>query len=85
MTFQAYLDNIHRKTGNTSEDFFAAARARNLVGPAAKAGPLVAWLKQDFGLGHGHAMAIWEAFKRKGWVARPAGPAKPRKPAGKSL
>ena len=77
MTFQAYLDNIHKKTGKTTEDFFAAAKARALVGPEAKAGPLVAWLKQDFGLGHGHAMAIWEAFKRKGWIA-------PAKPAAKA-
>lgn len=23
-----------------------------------KAGDIIAWLKQDFGLGHGHAMAI---------------------------
>jgi hypothetical protein len=30
--------------------------------------PVVGWLKQDFGLGHGHAMAIWCAFKLNGWV-----------------
>lgn len=84
MTFQAYLDNIHKKTGKTPEDFFAAAKERKLVGPEAKAGPLVAWLKQDFALGHGHAMAIWEAFKRKGWIPRPAVAAKARKSKGKA-
>ena len=72
MTFQAYMDNIYKKTGKRPEQFFAAAKERELVGPDAKAGPVVAWLKQDFALGHGHAMAIWEAFKRNGWVAPPA-------------
>ena len=28
-----------------------------------KAGEIVKWLKEDFGLGHGHAMAIYAIFK----------------------
>ena len=28
----------------------------------------IAWLKTTSGLGHGHAMAVWEAFRRNGWV-----------------
>jgi hypothetical protein len=35
---------------------------------------IVGWLKSEFGLGHGHAMAIWAVFQRNGWV--PAAPAK---------
>jgi Domain of unknown function (DUF4287) len=27
------------------------------------------WLKADFALGHGHAMAIVKAFKDQGWMA----------------
>lgn len=78
MTFQAYLDNIHKKTGKTPEDFHALAQARGLVGSGVTATRLVAWLKEDFGLGHGHAMAIWTVFKNNRWagdMARPAGPA----------
>jgi hypothetical protein len=29
-----------------------------------KAGQIIAWLKEDFGLGHGHAMAIVNVFKQ---------------------
>ena len=36
--------------------------------PTMKAGELVAWLKQEFDLGHGHSMAVWAAFKNNGWV-----------------
>jgi hypothetical protein len=30
-----------------------------------KAGQIVTWLKDDFDLGHGHAMAIYALFKGK--------------------
>jgi len=71
MTFQAYIDNIHRKTGKTPDDFFVLARDKGLIGPALTATRLVAWLKKDFGLGHGHAMALWTVFKSRGWAAAP--------------
>lgn len=63
MSFQAYLDNIHAKTGKWPEDFARLAKEKGLLGPDAKAGTVVAWLKKDFDLGHGHAMAIVQAFK----------------------
>ena len=53
--FQSYLDNIKAKTGKTPADFRALAKAKGLT----KASEVVAWLKQDFGLGYGHAGAIW--------------------------
>jgi hypothetical protein len=68
MTFQAYLDNIRSKTGKTPADFFALAKAKGIAGPGLTAGRLVAWLKQDFNLGHGHSMAVWAVFKSKGWA-----------------
>ncbi len=58
MTYQAYLDNIQAKTGKTPEDFKALAAQKGFMKPGVKAGEIVTWLKQDFGLGQGHAMAI---------------------------
>lgn len=54
MSFQAYLDNIKAKTGKTPADFRALAAKKGLT----KFGDVIAWLKADFGLGHGHANAI---------------------------
>ena len=67
MTFQAYLDNIEKLTGKRPADFHAAAKAKGL-GADITATEFVAWLKDDFGLGHGHSMALWAVFKSKGWV-----------------
>lgn len=63
MSFQAYLDNIEAKTGKTPNDFIALAKEKGFDDPATKAGDIVSWLKQDFGLGHGHAMAIVHVIK----------------------
>lgn len=63
MSFQAYLDNIKAKTGKTPEDFKKLAEAKGLLKPGIKAAEIVAWLKKDFNLGHGHAMAIYTVFK----------------------
>jgi hypothetical protein len=54
MSFQAYLDNIQAKTGKTPDDFRTMAAEKGLV----KTSDIVSWCKAEFGLGHGHAMAI---------------------------
>lgn len=72
MSFQAYLDNVKAKTGKTPEDFRALAKEAGILTPGLKASDLVAWLKKDFNLGHGHAMAIWAVFTRNGWATPPA-------------
>jgi len=54
MSFQAYLDNIKAKTGKTACDFKAMAAEKRLT----QTKDILNWLKTDFGLGHGHAMAI---------------------------
>ena len=63
MSFQAYLDNIKAKTGKSAEDFKKLAEKKGLLKPGVKAGEIVEWLKKDFGVGHGHAMAIYAVFK----------------------
>ena len=57
MSFQAYLDNIDDKTGLTPREFITAAAERG-YGPGPKAGEIIAWLADDYGLGRGHAMAL---------------------------
>jgi hypothetical protein len=70
MSFQAYMDNIHKKTGKTPEDFKKLAEKKgflkdgNIV-PSVKATEITNWLKEEFELGHGHAMAMYAAFKGK--------------------
>lgn len=58
MSFQAYLDTIKTKTGKTPQDFTRLAEQKGFLKPGVKTGEIVSWLKEDFGLGHGHAMAI---------------------------
>ena len=65
MSFQAYIDNIKTKTGKTPDDFYKIAEEKGLLKPGVKAGQIVVWLKEDFGLGHGHSMAIYATFKNK--------------------
>jgi hypothetical protein len=68
MTFQAYLDNIKAKTGKTPEDFRVMATEKGFVAggtiaPGVKATQITDWLKSEFALGHGHAMAIYTLLK----------------------
>ena len=68
MSFQAYIDNIFSKTGKTPEDFLAAAKAKGMFEPGVKVMQIVDWLKKDYDLGHGHAMAIVQTFKNTGAI-----------------
>jgi hypothetical protein len=70
MTFEAYIRNIEAKTGKTPRELHSLARAAGVLHQSAKAMEIVAWLKATFGLGHGHAMAVLESFKRHGWWPR---------------
>lgn len=63
MSFQAYIDNIKTKTGKTPADFKKMAEEKGLLEKGTKAEQIVEWLKADFGLGHGHAMAIFALLK----------------------
>ncbi|MDN3311213.1 DUF4287 domain-containing protein [Microbacterium oryzae] len=57
MSFQSYLDNIETKTGLTPRQFIGLAAERGF-GPGTKAGPILEWLKEDYGLARGHGMAL---------------------------
>ena len=68
VTFKAYLQNIEAKTGKSPADFRQLALKKGYLSNGKlrqdiKAGEVVAWLKQDFALGHGHAMAIVALLK----------------------
>jgi hypothetical protein len=73
VSFQAYIDNIKTKTGKTPAELKKAAEKAGVFSADMKASALVAWLADTFGLGHGHAMAIWAVFKDEGWVEAPKG------------
>ena len=68
MSFQAYLDNIQTKTGKSPDDFKAMAEQKSFTQNGelrsnVKAGDVVKWLKEDYALGHGYAMAIYALLK----------------------
>ncbi len=70
MSFQAYLDNIEARTGKTPEQFRSWGVERGFatgqgLADGVKAGAIVAALKDEFSLGHGHAMAIVALLKGK--------------------
>lgn len=70
MSFQAYIDNVEAKTGQSAADLKAIATEKKLadengLAPGVKADAIIDWLKADYGLGHGHAMAIVAYIKGK--------------------
>ncbi|MGF7038603.1 DUF4287 domain-containing protein [Mucilaginibacter lappiensis] len=68
MSFQGYLTTIKSKTGKGPQDFRKLAEEKGFtqngeLKSSTKAGDIVKWLKDDFDLGHGHAMAIFALLK----------------------
>ncbi len=68
MSFQAYMDNIQTKTGKSPAEFKKLAEQKGFLKKGnltdcTKAGDIVKWLKEDYELGHGHAMALFALFK----------------------
>ena len=57
MSFQSYLDNIETKTGLPPRQFIALAEEKGFDS-STKAAPILEWLKADYDLGRGHAMAL---------------------------
>ena len=73
MSYQAYLDAIEAKSGKTPQALLDEAQARG-YGPHTKAGVIVEWLKDEYGVGRGHAMALYGVLKN--------GPTVPEKHVG---
>lgn len=70
MSFQAYIDNIKTKTGIGPDEFKKRAEEKGFlingeIEKSIKATEITNWLKTEYGLGHGHAMAIYALFKGK--------------------
>ena len=70
MSFQAYIDNIKANTGKSPADFKKLAEKKGFLKngelvKTVKASEITNWLKSEFELGHGHAMAIYAIFKGK--------------------
>ncbi|TDH28724.1 DUF4287 domain-containing protein [Segetibacter sp. 3557_3] len=70
MSFQAYISNIKEKTGKDVAEFKILAEKKGFlekgeIKPTVKATEITNWLKKEFALGHGHAMALYAAFKGK--------------------
>ena len=65
MSFEAYIRNIETKTGKTEAQLTSLAKKKGLFKPGVKATQITDWLKQDFDLGQGHAMAMVALFKTK--------------------
>ena len=64
----AYYATIKKKTGKTPADFKELAMAKGylengILKPSIKAAEVIAWLKADFDLGHGHGLAIYHSLK----------------------
>jgi hypothetical protein len=70
MSFQAYLDNIQKQTGLSPTEFMTKGEEKGFLQngqltATVKATEITNWLKADFDLGHGHAMAMYAYFKGK--------------------
>jgi len=68
MSFKTYITNIEEKTGKTAHDFQNLAEKKGFTEKGllvAKATEITNWLKEEFELGHGHAMAMYAYIKGK--------------------
>lgn len=73
MSYQAYLDAIETKTGKTPQQLLDEAASRGYTSDT-KAGEVLAWLKDEYGVGRGHGMALFGVLKN--------GPVAPEKHVG---
>lgn len=68
--FQSYMANVEASTGRSIAEIVAATKAEGLaddkgLASGVKARQLLTWLKDQYGLGHGHGMAVVAYIKGK--------------------
>jgi hypothetical protein len=73
MSYQAYLDALERTTGRTPQQLLDEAADRG-YGPGTRSSVVVEWLREEYGVGRGHAMALYGVLKN--------GPTVPEKHVG---
>jgi Domain of unknown function (DUF4287) len=71
MSYQAYLDAVEAKTGKTPQQLLDEAGRRG-YGPQTRAATVVDWLKEEYGVGRGHAMAFYGVLKNGPTIPREA-------------
>ena len=64
MSFQAYLDTIEDKTGLTPRQLLQIAATKGYDAPAVKPAVILEWLRDDYGLGRGHGMALVHVIRK---------------------
>lgn len=68
MSFKAYIDNITAITGKTPQQIREDAIAKGIISENMKATVFTNWLKEEYKLGHGHAMSMWKYFVDHEWI-----------------
>lgn len=62
MSFQAYIDAVETTVGMTPQALLDLAHGKGF-GPDTRAQAIVDWLRDDYGVGRGHAMAFVHVVK----------------------
>lgn len=70
MAFTTYLKNIEGKTGVSPSQFEKLAEQKRFaengkIKVGVKATEVINWLKEEYGLGHGHAQAMYAYINGK--------------------
>jgi hypothetical protein len=68
MSFEAYMDNIAKKTGKTPNQIRDEAIQQGILTDDMMATVFTDWLKNEYQLGHGYAMAMWKYFIDHQWI-----------------
>ncbi len=74
MSFQTLIDKIQTKTGKSPAELITIAKELGLFEPGTKAAAVISWLKTDFELIEGDAIAMYGLFKHLGAIKPKSNP-----------